>query len=230
MKLLLTSGGITNDTLAHALEELAGKPFSELKIGFIPTASLHSADEKGWLIDDMARLKNRGAKVHIISLADLEADDILERLEVSDVILMGGGNNYYLSYMLQQKGLFTELPRLLNSKVYVGISAGSMILAPSMQLTSYALKAGTFLDPNNDSYGPKDKTSAKTLAFVDFHIRPHFLSDNFPFSEETIRAAANSIGATVYALDDSCAVRVIDNEATVIGEGEWRLIEPAKTL
>lgn len=226
MKLLLTSGGITNDTLAEELEKLAGVQFSKLKVGFIPTASLYSPHEKGRLIDDMARIKSRGAKVYIISLADLYSNEIIERLEEVDVILMGGGDNYYLSYMLQERGLFAVLPKLLESKVYVGISAGSMILAPSMQLTSSVIKNATFCDPHNDTYGPTGRTSAKTLGLVDFHIRPHFLSKSFPFSEETIREIATTIGATVYAIDDNCAVRVVDGDVSVVGDGEWRIINP----
>jgi dipeptidase E len=226
MKLLLTSGGITNDTLAYELETLVGKPFSELKIGFIPTASLHSAENKNWLIQDLSNVRARGADVFIMSLADLEEHEILQRLEAVDVILMGGGNNYYLSYMLQQKGLFDALPELLKTKVYMGISAGSMIMAPSAQLTSNALNAGTFLDPDNDSYGPEGKTSARTLSLVDFHIRPHFRSEHFPFGEELIQEVANKIGAIVYMLDDDCAVRVVDGEVSAVGEGEWRHITP----
>lgn len=226
MKLLLTSGGITNDTLAKELETLAGKPFSELKIGFIPTASLHSAENKNWLIQDMANVRAHGADVFIISLADLEQDEILRRLEAVDVILMGGGNNYYLSYMLQQKGIFEALPGLLERKVYMGISAGSMIMAPSAQLTSNALNSSTFRDPDFDPHEPEGKTSAQTLSLVDFHIRPHFQSEHFPFSEEQIREVVNEIGATVYMLDDDCAVRVVDGDISVVGEGEWRLITP----
>ena len=86
MKLLLTSGGITNDTLARELEGLAGKPFRELKIGFIPSAAFGDpSDDKGWLIDDMWRLKYRGAKVAVISLVDLTAEEITEQLEPVDV-------------------------------------------------------------------------------------------------------------------------------------------------
>lgn len=35
MKLLLTSGGITNDKLAHELEELTGKPASQISVAVI---------------------------------------------------------------------------------------------------------------------------------------------------------------------------------------------------
>jgi len=174
----------------------------------------------------MSNVRARGADVFLMSLADLEEHEILQRLEAVDVILMGGGNNYYLSYMLQQKGLFDALPELLKTKVYMGISAGSMIMAPSAQLTSNALNAGTFRDPDDDSGEPEGKTSARTLSLVDFHIRPHFQSEHFPFSEELIQEVANEIGATVYMLDDDCAVRVVDDEVTVVGEGEWRLITP----
>ena len=38
MKLLLTSGGVTNDSIHKALDELLGKPIAESSALFIPTA------------------------------------------------------------------------------------------------------------------------------------------------------------------------------------------------
>jgi dipeptidase E len=128
VKLLLTSSGITNDTLAHILEELAGKSFDDMKIVFIPTAALYDAGEKSWLINDMYRLIQRGAKVEIVDLAHLDKDELTERLKDSDVIFIGGGNPFYLSYWMEKSGMYDILSEILKSKVYAGISAGSMVM------------------------------------------------------------------------------------------------------
>ena len=98
MKLLLTSGGITNDELAGELAWLVGKPFDELKIAFIPTAAFSEPGDKGWLINDLHRLHERGAKVDIVDVAQLPANEMQSRLEWSDVVFVGGGNTFYLSY------------------------------------------------------------------------------------------------------------------------------------
>ena len=53
MKLLLTSAGITNNSIKDALAGLIGKRFSDSKMVFIPTAANVEEGDKGWLIDDL---------------------------------------------------------------------------------------------------------------------------------------------------------------------------------
>lgn len=231
MKLLLTSGGITNDTLANELAGLVGKPFNELKIGFIPSAAFGDpSDDKAWLIDDMYRLKNRGASVAIISLADCTPEEIAAQLEVVDVIFVGGGQTFYLSWLMQQKGLFDLLPKLLESKVYAGISAGSMIVTPKLLTVSFAIRRPGISDEELEELGPEGRSLAKTFHLVDFMLRPH-MNGEAKFADitpEMIQQAVNTAGIPAYVLDDASAVRVIDDKVTVVGEGEWQLVEPAR--
>ncbi len=58
MKLLLTSAGITNSAIGSALQDLVGKPLTELSIIHIPTAATLYDDDKSWIIDDLVNLKN----------------------------------------------------------------------------------------------------------------------------------------------------------------------------
>lgn len=39
MKLLLTSAGITNDSIAKSLLDMVGKDVKDIKVAFIPTAA-----------------------------------------------------------------------------------------------------------------------------------------------------------------------------------------------
>ena len=224
MKLLLTSGGITNDTLAKELETLAGKPFSELKIGFIPSAAFgdQSAD-KSWLIRDMNRLVERGATVAVISLSDCTSEEIASQLAPVDVIFVGGGDTFYLSWIMQQKGLFEFIPQLLETKVYAGISAGSMIATSDLMTVSYAIKAGGV----RDDLGPSGRSSAMTLGFVPFLVRPHLNSHLVDeINSGVLETIANRSGKNIYALDDNCAIKVDGDEVIVVGQGDWRLIAP----
>ena len=225
MKLLLTSGGITNDTLARELEGLAGKPFRELKIGFIPSAAFGDpSDDKGWLIDDMWRLKYRGAKVAVISLVDLTAEEITEQLEPVDVVFVGGGQTFYLSCLLQRKGMSELLPKLLEKKVYAGISAGSMITTSGLETVSYAIKNGRV----HDDMGPAERSSAKTFGFVSFLLRPHLNSHLVEeINDGVLEGIADRTGKVIYAIDDQCAVRVVADQAVVVGEGELKILKPS---
>lgn len=233
MKLLLTSGGITNDTLARELENLAGKPFAELKIGFIPNAAFADpSPEKSWLIKDLHRLVERGASVAVISLADLTAQEIEQQLEPVDVVFVGGGQTFYLSWLMQQKGLFELLPRLLRSKIYAGISAGSMIATSSLRTVSFAVTQPGISDEQLALLGPEGRSSAETLNFVSFMLRPHMNLDK-PNSKITfgmVQAVVDKTGISAYALDDNCAVLVDGGEVRVVGEGEGRFFSPRKKV
>ena len=57
MKLLLTSSGITNKSIADALFELVGKKPEDTSVVFIPTASNVEVGDKEWFIDDLVALK-----------------------------------------------------------------------------------------------------------------------------------------------------------------------------
>lgn len=229
MKLLLTSGGITNDTLANELAGLVGKPFNELKIAFIPSAAFGDpSDDKWWLIDDMYRLKNRGAKVSIMSLADCTAEEIAEQLEPADVIFVGGGQTFYLSWLMEQKGLFELLPKLLESKVYAGISAGSMIMTPKLLTVSFAIRKPGISDEELEELGPEGRSLAKTFGLVDFMFRPH-MNGEAKFRDitpEMIQRAVDDSGISCYVLDDNSAVKVVGGSAMIVGEGRGVLVKP----
>lgn len=224
MKLLLTSGGITNDTLAGELEGLTGKKFAELAIGFIPSAAFGDpSSDKSWLINDLSRLQSRGAKVAIISLADLTPDEIVAQLQSVDVIFVGGGNTFYLSWLLKEKRMSEILAPLLQTKVYAGISAGSMITTSNLAAASQAVRAGEV----RGDLGPAGRSGVEALNLVPFLVRPHL---NNHLVEEIANGALEKIadrtGLKIYAIDDQCAVRVVDDEVSVVGEGEWRVVEP----
>jgi dipeptidase E len=230
MKLLLTSGGITNDTLAGELEQLAGKPFAELKIGFIPSAAFGDpSDDKSWLIKDLYRLVERGATVAVISLADLTPEEIAAQLEQVDVVFMGGGDTFYLSWLMQQKGLFELLPKLFETKVYAGISAGSMIATASLRTVSFSIRKPDVSDAELELLGPEGRSSARTLGLVDFLIRPHMNNEEKQdIMLDMVQRVVNETGIRVYALDDNSAVRVVGDEVTVVGEGMGHIIESIK--
>lgn len=227
MKLLLTSNGLSNESIANALEELVGKPRKEIKIAFIPTAAFPEDDEKhesrDWFADDLYRVKEFCGFVDVVSLADLPADKVLERLRYVDVIFVGGGNAFYLSYWMDKTGLFDALPGLLETRVYAGISAGSMIATQSLRTTSQAIKnREAFNGGLFDGFGPINQTNARTANLVDFVVRPHY--GRKIFSEDFLQEIADDVSLPFYAIDDSSAIKVVDGVVEVVSEGEWELL------
>jgi dipeptidase E len=52
MKLLLTSAGVTNNSIAQSLLDLLGKPTNESKIVVVPTAHHAEAGDKQWVYEE----------------------------------------------------------------------------------------------------------------------------------------------------------------------------------
>jgi len=231
MKLLLTSNGLSNPSIADALEQLVGKPRKETKIAFIPTAAFPEDDmrheTKDWLVDDLYRIKEFAGFIDVISLADLSPDKLLERLKYADVIFVGGGNTFYLSYCMEKSGLFDILPELLQTRVYAGISAGSMIATQSIRTASQAIKSpDKFYDAEYDELGPKGRSAGKTAGLVNLVLRPHYNKVRFPGNpDEVYKAIVADVKAPLYAIDDSSAIKVVDGTVEVISEGTWKLFE-----
>ncbi|MDB5161899.1 MAG: peptidase dipeptidase dipeptidase [Candidatus Saccharibacteria bacterium] len=228
MKLLLTSNGLSNDSIAAAFEDLIGKAPSEAKIAFIPTAGFIDRDNKEWLIQDMYRIFDRGYQVDIIDLTALTSEQIKDALTNSDAIFVGGGNTFYLSYWMEKMGLFELLPKLLETKVYAGISAGSMVAGQSLALSSPALNnPQAFIDEHYDEVGPSGQSLNKTLNLVDFIFRPHLNSRHFYLVKiDELKEKAKGLNKAVYAIDDNSALKIIDGNVEVISEGEWTLLDP----
>lgn len=215
MKLLLTSGGLTNNAIITSLSNLTQKPFNELNIAFIPTALNLEEGDKWWVIEDLIACKNLGFKsIDIVDISALPKDVWQKRLEEANIILVEGGNTYHLLYWVNKSGLKELLPELLKTRVYIGISAGSMITNPSIIL-SHSEK--TFAKANGITVGDEG------LGLVDFLIDPHI---NSPYSPELTFEYSEKLSKTVsypvYAIDDQTAIQVVDNKISVISEGQWK--------
>jgi dipeptidase E len=229
-KFLLTSSGITNDRIQKAFIELLGKPINESSALFVPTAiyaypvgikhawqAMKGPGELGW---------GTLGILELTALPSLPKEIWLPQIEETDAIIVGGGNKFYLSYWMEKSGLFEMLPQLLQQgKVYVGASAGSMMLTPSLNFNRDRFKkTGIYHDDEFDEEMPSSAGSAKTLGLVDFVIRPHLDANYFPQATlENIEKWAAKVDKPLYALDDQSALKVIDGKVEVISSGKWKL-------
>ncbi len=215
MKLLLTSAGIANKSIANALLELAERPFSQLNLAFIPTAANVEKGDKSWLIDDLNSLKNLGfQQIDIVDISALPKDVWLPRLKEADILHFGGGNTFHLMHWVEKSGLREVLPELLENKIYVGTSAGSMIACRSLDLST-----------SERLYDEKVIKDAKDegLGYVDFLVRPHLNSPYFPnINLDTLGKFAEEFAEIFYALDDNSAIKVVDGNIEVVSEGIWK--------
>lgn len=218
MKLLLTSNGLANRSITEALLALTETPANKTNIAFIPTAMNVDSGSKDWFIDDLYNIKKEGFQsVDVVDISAVPKEVWLPRLEEAQVIFVGGGNTYHLMRWMKESGLSTILPELLKTRVYAGISAGSMITNPSLALSSSDRQIY-----NEDS--PSEE-NMKALGLVNFFIRPHFNSPHFPLASKAhLETIAENIPEIIYALDDNSAVVYSDGALHVVSEGDYLIL------
>lgn len=221
MKILLTSAGISNTSIHNALVDLLGKPIAEASALFVPTAIYAlpaGGDITRKVIDGSLGApfcamgwKSLGV-LELTALPSIKQSLWLSQLQDTDALLVGGGDCQYLCYWMQQSGLANLLPSLLRKTVYVGLSAGSMVL------TRFGTTYGNHMLPAD---------SDKSLGLFDFALHPHLNHEWFP---ENSLANLEKLAATIpmpsYMIDDDTALKVTDGGVEVISEGQWKLFTP----
>lgn len=226
MKFLLTSAGIRNTRIHNALVNLLGKPIAESNALCIPTASYALNVGGAWRgassawnfisgrdpICPMCELgwKSLGV-LELTALPSIEKELWVSAVREIDVLLVNGGDPLYLCYWMKQSGLAELLPSL--RAVYVGLSAGSMVLTPKIGADFVRWKPPTGGD--------------ETLGMVDFSIFPHL--DHPMLPENTMADAekwAAGLDVPSYAIDDETAIQVNDGVVQVISKGHWKQFTP----
>jgi dipeptidase E len=170
MKYLLASAGITNNSIRNALVDLLGKPIAEASALCIPTAMYGHPQvgpgagvwrfisgqeyqcpmcELGW--------KSLGV-LELTALPSIDEERWVPLVRETDVLLVAGGDALYLCHWMRQSGLADLLPSLRET-VWVGLSAGSMVMTPRIGQDFVQWKPPTGGD--------------ETLGVVDFSIFPH---------------------------------------------------------
>jgi dipeptidase E len=222
MKLLLTSAGIKNTSIHNALVDLLSKPIAESNALCIPTAiyAFPGGAGSAWkLISGRAAspLCELGWKslgvLELTALPSIETTHWTTEVQKTDALLVGGGDPLYLCYWIHQSGLADLFPSLRET-VWVGVSAGSLVMAPDV--------GEEFV------YGsPPTTGDDRALGLVDFAMFPHLDHDAMPdHSMANAEQWAARLPVPGYAIDDETAIKVVDGTVDVVSEGQWRLFTP----
>src|SRR5215208_5267883 len=138
MKLLLTSGGVTNPSIRDALIDLLGKPIAESSALCIPTAQwghpmCGPESVQGFIAagPEFRYLSGLGwaslGVLELTALPTIGAERWVPWVQEADVLLVDGGDATYLCHWMRESGLVDLLPSLSDT-VWVGVSAGSMVM------------------------------------------------------------------------------------------------------
>jgi dipeptidase E len=223
VKLLLTSAGIKNSSINDAMLDLLGKPIAECNALCIPTASYGHAPGgirgayrfvTGQATTPMCELGwGSVGLLELAALPTLDRERWVPLVEETDVLLVNGGDALYLAHHMRESGLADLLPSL--SAVWVGLSAGSMVMTPRIG------EDFKVWDPP----GGGDEA----LGVVGFSIFPHL--DHPMLPENTTADAerwAAGLSSPAYAIDDETAIKVTDGAVEVVSEGDWKLFDPSR--
>lgn len=207
MTLLLTSNGVQKG-LRDTFLSLLPKPPQNISVSYIITAALGEEGNKPWLYTAKQQLQSFGiSDIEDLDIRGKNKEDLFSILSKKDIILVNGGNTFYLLKYIKESGFDTVIKELINQgKLYVGVSAGSYVACPTIE---------------HAHWKPQDRndfgiTDLKGLNLTPFLITAHF-------TEEVRRTVEEEVKTTKYpvvALHDNQAVLVKENSVKVIGEGK----------
>ena len=222
MKLLLTSGGVSNPSIRNVLIDLLGKPIAESSALCIPTAAyaMPGGARMAWaLISGRAATplcelgwKSLGV-LELTALPSIDRELWVPQVRETDVLLVGGGDPLYLGHWMRQSGLLDLFPSLPET-VYVGVSGGSLVMGPRVGEEFVGWQPPTGTD--------------EALGLVDFSMFPHVDHEKLLPDHSMANAEkwAARLPVTAYAIDDQTAIKVIDGHVDVISEGHWKRFTP----
>ena len=221
----MTSGGVSNTSIRNALVNLLGRPIEECNALCIPTAMYGHPNvgpgERAWQFvsgeeprNPMVGLGWRSVGVlELTALPSIEEERWVPWVRETDVLLVNGGDALYLCHWMGQSGLADLLPSLQET-VWVGLSAGSMVMTPR-------------IGEDFVQWQPPEGGDS-TLGIVDFSIFPHLVEDE-ALPGNTMAEAESwvaEIAGPAYAIDDETAISVVDGTVEVVSEGTWKLFTP----
>ena len=164
------------------------------------------------------KVRNRFAEIGIAVKSVHEFDDPAQAVREAKAIVVGGGNTFQLTKMMQEQGLIEAIrERVLAGVPYVGWSAGSNVACPTICTTNDM----PIVEPE----------SFKVTGLIPFQINPHYL-DAHPDGhagetreqrlEEYIAANPDMY---VAGLREGCMFRVEGEKMELIGPRSLRVFK-----
>ena len=208
-KLLLTSAGIVPEIKKEFISLLPKKP-EEIKVVFITTAAYGcSGGINSFFVEEAHRsLRDCGIKsIEDVDIKDKNKAELAKIVFSTDVVLVNGGNTFYLLYWLKKSGFDQIIQDFVNKGgLYVGVSAGSYIACPTIE-------AAGWKHADNNKVKITDLTA---LNLVPFLITAHFQESY----GEIVDKAAKLTKYPIVALSDTQAVLVLGDVFKIIGSGK----------
>lgn len=209
MKAMLSSSGFTTPELVQACVDLCGKPKEEISFAVINEAYAVELGDKRWVLNDLSGIAdNFGGKIDMVNLLALPIEEVEARINACDALYVVGGHTDYLMYVFQETGFDRLLTKLLKKKVYVGSSAGSMVMGNRVSTAA-----------NTEMYGEGDNYGTKYyMGMTSFAIKPHLGSTEFPKNRpEYLDKLREGLKVNLYGIQDDAAICIDGDRQYVVG-------------
>ncbi|TRZ55384.1 hypothetical protein D4Q76_00545 [archaeon] len=204
-KMLLTSAGFQNPEIADEFLKMANKPISEIKIIFVPTAS-RTEEELEHVEESKKELNDIGINHKNIKLLDLNRKVHYSEVADFDVIYVCGGNTFYILQRIRETGFDKIIKQFVeNGGIYVGVSAGSIIIGPNIEIAGWG--------PTGDENDVELK-DLNGLNIVDIAVFPHY---ELHLKEE-VEEFKKKVNYTITVLNNNQALLILNDEIKIIGK------------
>ncbi len=201
MKLLLTSEGLTTGKIRRAFLSLLSKPVQKNKVLIVHTAKLRK--HFGYVRSIKKTLLRLGIRKENILDVNITKKVNAKNYTGFDIFYSCGGNTFYILDRLRKTGFDKFIKKFVkNNKLYVGVSAGSYIICPTIE-------AATWKHADNNIIGLKELTALNLVPFI---VTAHYAAK---FKKIIDEAEAN----TTYKVK-----RLTNRQALIISNGKVRKI------
>lgn len=153
----------------HFLPEFLDESLTGKRVTFITTASV--VEKMNFFVESGRKsLEKLGLIVDELEITRDPSKDIFRKLEENDYIYVAGGNTFYLLQELKKTATDILIANEINAgKVYIGESAGAVILSPNIE----------YIEEMDNSTKGKDLVDYDAMGILDIYPLPHY--DSYPF-------------------------------------------------
>ena len=194
--------------VASILSESVSVPLRGKTVAFIPTASIHEAYTQ-YVEEARVAFDSLGLIVKELEITQCSKNEIEEVLTSCDCIYVSGGNTFFLLQELRKTGVDRcIIEQVEQGKLYIGESAGAMILAPNIEYAK---------DMDDHLVLTPGFTDFVGLGIVSFYPVVHF--DSFPFEEAARRVIHKNSHLPLKIITNQQAIAVV-GDSIVIKDGK----------
>ncbi len=187
---------------------VTGIPKEKMKIGYVITASL-GARNFGKTVKEVITplMKEQGFSLEPIDIIGKSKEELRNFFKDKNVIFVEGGNTFYLLKAIRETG-FAEIlkEQLGQGKVYVGVSAGSYVMCPTIEVSDWD-------ETGKDRFG---LTNFTALNYVPFCLDVHYTDQK----ESEVREKMKSLKYPLRILRDGQGILVENGKYTFMGDRE----------